>query len=153
MANTDNEGTLWWIWSKCVETDTSRIFSHIGAPFGFDHSRMASYNLVDQIRIQIARVGNCSPGTVVATFSLFPVLAMILNAFAGYALGWIVFRSRWAAISVALFGVMSSQVLLSTRTSLANILIAPGIIALAFFLRSRYNSSKWNILLFFPGRS
>lgn len=147
MANTDNEGTLWWIWSKCVETDTSRIFSHIGAPFGFDHSRMASYNLVDQLRIEIARVGNCSPDTVVATFSLFPIFAMIFNIYAGYALGWIVFRSRWAGISAALFGVMSSQVLLSTRTSLANILIAPGIIALAFFLRSRYNSSKWNIFL------
>ncbi len=131
LANTDNEGTLWWIWSKCRGLVPDGTARHVGQPSGVDFSRFATFNLVDELRAWTARALGCSAQDAVLVLSLFPTIALILNLWAGYYLGTRVFGSRLNGFVVAIAGVMTSQILLSTRTSLANILLAPGILAVS----------------------
>lgn len=135
MANTDNEGTLWWLWTECKGYSSHGILTRIGWPKGFDTTDFASFNLIDMFRSRAARLGGCSPEAVVSIFSIFPVVALFLNFLAAYLLGLRVLNRRLWAVVLAVTGIGTSQILLATRTSLANNLLAPGLLALAFALR------------------
>lgn len=134
MSNTDNEGTLWWIWTKCQGYSVNGLLTRVGWPTGFDTRDFATFNLVDEFRASAARLGRCSPETVTSIFSLFPVVALFLNLATAYLLGWKLFRNRLWALILAITGIATSQILLATRTSLANNLLAPGLLSLIFAL-------------------
>lgn len=146
MADTDNEGTLWWLWSKCNRYSSNGVLTRVGWPTGFDTRDFATFNLVDELRARAASLGGCSPESVVWVFAAFPVVALGLNLIGAYFLGWKVFRSRSWALILAITGVATSQILLATRTSLANNLLAPGLLALAYgftYLDKRKPRDAW----------
>lgn len=146
MANTDTEGTLWWIWSKCEGRIKGDVATEIGAPYGFDTSRFATFNIVDESRVLFSRLMDCDQNATLLVVSLLPLVALTLNLIAIYALGWTVSSSRSISVAIALCGGVSSQLLLATRTPLANNLLAPGILALLFYVRSTRTSRLTNIV-------
>lgn len=147
MSNTDTEGTLWWIWSSCKGYLENGVAKHVALPHGFDFGQFATYSLIDQIRALLIRPFGCDPRAAIATIALLPVVALLLNIWSGYLLGHMIFQRRLAGFALALAGLASSQILLSTRTSLANILLAPGVVAIGFAVL--YKTKRWfpNILL------
>ncbi len=146
MANTDTEGTLWWIWSRCDGRINGDVATGIAAPYGFDMSRFATFNIVDEARILVSQLTNCDTDATLLIVSLFPFVALTLLLIATYALGWVVTSSRSLSLVLALCGGVGSQILLATRTPLANNLLAPGIFALLFFLRFKQTSRLMNLL-------
>lgn len=146
MANTDTEGTLWWIWSKCEGRIKGEVATEIAAPYGFDTSRFATFNIVDESRVLFSRLMDCDHNATLLVVSLLPFVALILNLVAIYALGWTVSSSRLTSVAIALCGGVSSQLLLATRTPLANNLLAPGILALLFYVRSTRTSRLTNMM-------
>jgi len=135
MANTDTEGTLWWVWSQCEGLIGSGRAHHIAYPEGFDVSRFATYNLIDQWRIFLAKSRSCSFESTIILFSLLPVISFFSNLIAGYFLGWQFFRSRACAFLFTILAIASSEVLLTTRTPLANNILVPGLLALGCIFR------------------
>jgi hypothetical protein len=151
MPNTDTEGTLWWIWSQCKGYLVDSNLTNVSFPQGFDISRLPSFNLVDSTRVILASMNGCSVEAVTLTISVFPLVALLASGFASYGLGYQLFQSRYLALFISFSASFSNQNLLSTRTSLANIFIAPGLMALMFavvFLRKKSRSSVLWIFFF-----
>ena len=149
MSSGDTEGTMWWIWTKCKGYNSGSLLNHISEPIGFDISQLPVYNLVDQLRIWMIGLFDCSTSSVILSISLLPISSLVLNTLVSYTLGFQLFRSIWAGTFVALSCSFSSQVLLATRTSLSNNFLAPGLLALVFtviFLRKGSAISLLGIL-------
>jgi hypothetical protein len=133
MLNTDTEGTAWWIWSRCVGQSTILRANGISYPYGFDLSRLPVFNHVDETRIQISRLWGCSSTSVIVQLAIFPTICIIGNSICGYLLGQSLFKNKSLAFILGLTTGFSSQILLSTRTPLANNVLflglAPGLFA------------------------
>lgn len=147
MSGGDTEGTMWWIWTNCKGYNSGSIVTNISSPLGFDISHLPVYNLVDQCRIWITRLFGCSPASTIAVTALLPLFSLITGSVAAYALGFQLYFSRRAGLFVAVSACFSSQVLLATRTSLANNVLTPGLVALVFAVIYLRKGSKTSLLL------
>jgi hypothetical protein len=136
MLNTDSEGTTWWIWSRCVGQSQLTRASQVAFPNGFDLSRLPVFNLVDELRIQFAQLFDCSISSIIIQLAIFPTICLVGNSLAGYALGRTLFHNRESAFLLGLTCAFSSQIILATRTPLANNVIFPGLLAVLF-------ATKW----------
>ena len=136
MLNTDSEGTTWWIWSRCVGQSQLSEASQVAFPNGFDLSRLPVFNLVDELRIQFAQLFDCSISSIIFQLAVFPTICLVGNSLAGYALGRTLFHNRESAFLLGLTCAFSSQIILATRTPLANNVIFPGLLAVVF-------ATKW----------
>jgi len=139
MLNTDSEGTTWWIWSRCAGQSNLGRASGVAFPHGFDLSRLPTFNLVDELRIQLAQIFGCNSSAIIVQLAIFPTFCLIGNSLAGYFLGKSLFHNKQSAFILGMTCAFSSQILLATRTPLANNVMFPGLIAVAF-------AAKWLIL-------
>lgn len=147
MSGGDTEGTMWWIWTNCKGYNSGSILTNISSPLGFDVSHLPVYNFVDQCRIWVTRLFGCSPASTIAVTALLPLISLITGSLAAYALGFQLFLSRRAGLFVAVSACFSSQVLLATRTSLANNVLTPGLVALVFVVIYLRKGSKTSLLV------
>jgi len=145
MANTDTEGTVWWVWSQCKGYVTSGHAQHIAYPYGFDVSPFATYNLIDHWRILFAKSQGCSVEAILILFSLLPAMSLVSNLIAGYYVGWQFFRTRSCAFLFAVSAIASSEILLATRTPLANNILVPGLLALGLVFRHTRISTPFTL--------
>ena len=147
MSGGDTEGTMWWIWANCKGYNSGSILTNISSPLGFDVSHLPVYNFVDQCRIWITRLFGCSPASTIAVTALLPLFSLITGSLAAYALGFQLFLSKRAGVFVAISACFSSQVLLATRTSLANNVLTPGLVALVFVVIYLRKGSRTSFLV------
>ena len=140
MLNTDTEGTAWWIWSRCEGQTQLTHANGIAYPNGFNLSRFPTFNLLDEFRIQIARFFGCSTPSIINQLAVFPTICVFGNCLAGFFLGRSLFDNKHSAYALGMVCAFSSQILLATRTPLANNVLFVGFISAAFaakWLRSR----------------
>jgi hypothetical protein len=136
MLNTDTEGTAWWIWSRCEGQTQLTNADGIAYPSGFDLSRFPTFNLLDELRIQLARFYGCSTSSIINQLALFPTICLFGSCLAGYFLGRTLFHNKHSAFTLGMVCAFSSQILLATRTPLANNVLFVGLISVAF-------TAKW----------
>lgn len=148
MLNTDTEGTAWWIWSRCTNQSNLNRALGVAIPNGFDFSSLPTFNLVDEVRILIARVFGCNSVAIILEMSLFPTLCLIGNSISGYFLGFTIFGNRKSAFVLGIVTAYSSQTLLSTRTPLANNVLFLGILATCFAIRWLLDGKRSDFVIF-----
>ena len=147
MLNTDSEGTTWWIWSRCMGQSQLSQASQVAFPNGFDLSRLPVFNLVDELRIQFAQLFDCSLSSIIIQLAIFPTICLVGNSIAGYALGRTLFQNRESAFLLGLACAFSSQIILATRTPLANNVIFPGLLAVVFATKWLVHRNNQSLLL------
>lgn len=148
MLNTDTEGTAWWIWSRCEGQTQLTHANGIAYPNGFDLSRFPTFNLLDELRIQFARFSGCSTSSIISQLALFPTICLFGNCLAGYFLGRTLFQNKHSAFALAMVCTFSSQILLATRTPLANNVLFLGFISVAFAAKWLHSRKRTHLVLF-----
>jgi len=146
LLNTDVEGTMWWLWSRCTFQSSLSRSEYIGFPSGFSFEALPFWNLWDELRIQLLRWADCDQAALVLVFSLAPTIFMMFNALCAYLLGLVILANRHFSFLLALIVAFSSQIVLGTRTPLSNIIYFWGLLSLFFLIR--FFRSK-NVLFLF----
>ena len=118
-------------------------------PNGFDLSRLPVFNLVDELRIQLAQLFDCSISSIIIQLAIFPTVCLVGNSLAGYALGRTLFHNRESAFLLGLTCAFSSQIILATRTPLANNVIFPGLLAVLFATRWLVRRNNQSLVFLF----
>jgi hypothetical protein len=147
MLNTDTEGTAWWIWSRCEGQTQLNHANGIAYPNGFDLSRFPTFNLLDELRIQFARFFGCSTSSIISQLALFPTICLFGNCLAGYFLGRTLFQNKHSAFALGMVCAFSSQILLATRTPLANNVLFLGLISVAFAAKWLQSGERAHLVL------
>ena len=142
MAQTDNEGTLWWLWQQA--TSNSSDITSLKSGQVFESDIFSFTNIYDSMRIFIiSKIGTIE--SLFYVFNLSIILSTALNSLACYKLSELFLPNRIIALGVSSVWLFTPHNLLNTRTGLSNNFLFFGLMLLVLFFKN-FLKEKLNYL-------